>query len=303
MEEEGHELLLIDDLSRGKEEYLNWLEVETPLKIQDLRDYDADLLNEIDTVFHCACRIGGEQFLHGSHLKEITALQDNLAIDRNVFKSCIVNQVKKVIYTSSISVYNTKKQYETNNAIFKEEDLENDPIDPEGGYGWAKYLAEQQLWYMSQMDIKTSSLRIFKSYGPCDDYSPESGQVVCSLMRKAINYPEEDFEVWGDGSAKRCLLYIDDLIDAMMRVYGMKHPLNFNIGATKPTSIKQLANKIVKLSSKEIDIKWDESKKGGPKSRIPDLSRIETHTGWKPTTTLGKGLEVCWNWMEQQKCL
>ena len=53
---------------------------------------------------------------------------------------------------------------------------------------------------MSDFGIKTGVARIFKSDGPCDDYTEGSGQVVCSLFRKVINYLKEDFVVWRDGS-------------------------------------------------------------------------------------------------------
>ena len=71
---------------------------------------------------------------------------------------------------------------------------------------------------MSDFGIKTGVARIFKSDGPCDDYTEGSGQVVCSLFRKVINYLKEDFVVWRDGSIEWFLVYIDDLIDALLLI-------------------------------------------------------------------------------------
>lgn len=296
-------LVLVDDFSRGKQEYLDHLGVKAKCINGDLRNYDtAEILTKnIDTVYHTACRIGGMQFLHGTPEKELLALQDNLTIDNNLFRACIKNKVKKIIYTSSISVYNTKAQ-EVDNAIFSESSINKLAVDPEGGYGWAKYIGEKQLEMMSKCGIHTGVLRIFKSYGPCDDYSEESGQVVCSLMRKAVNYPKEPFIVWGDGSVARCLVYIDDLIDAIIKTEkllgGIDH-ITMNVGGNRPITIKELAEKIVKVSGKDIKIQYDTTKHGGPKSRIPDLSLIKKVLGWEPTTSFDEGISKTYEWMEK----
>jgi len=301
LEQLGHELILIDDFSRGKQEYLDYLDVSTKCHRCDLRDYKRTsvLLKDADEVFHTACKIGGVQFLHGSSEKELSALQENLMIDCTVFKACLENKVKRIVFTSSISVYNTKKQYQEN-AVFKEEDIVSDPINPEGGYGWAKYIGEEQLRMMSQCDMNVGVARIFKSYGPCDDYSDGSGQVVCSLCRKAINYPEERFIVWGDGTITRCLVYIDDLIDALIRLEKniTKKSLTVNIGGNRPISIKELAERIVRISGKDISIEYDPRKPSGPLSRIPNLSRARKMLNWEPTTDLEVGLKRTFLWMK-----
>ena len=299
LEDEGHNLILIDDYSRGKDSYLEDLSVKTKCLYADLRNqYEVVLFKDVDTVYHCACRIGGNQFLHGSNENELMALHDNLAIDNTVFKGCMKYNIKKIIYTSSISVYNTSAQ-NSPNAMFSEQDLEKQPLEPEGGYGWAKYIGEMQLKLMSS---KYGIARIFKSYGPCDDYSEESGQVVCSLMRKAINYPKEPFVVWGDGSVSRCLVYIDDLIDALLKIdkHLNKNNLIINIGGKRPIPIKELTESIVSISGKEIKINYDKSKPEGVRSRIPVLTKAKIELNWEPTTSLEEGLRKTYRWMKKE---
>jgi len=299
LEQEGYNLILLDDFSRGKQRYLDYLKVETECFNVDLKNYeDTEIFIEgADAVFHVASRIGGNQFLHGCSAKEVKALQDNMLIDRNVFTACQKYKIPKVIYTSSVSVYNTDNQQNSPNAMFKETDLEKQPLDPEGGYGWAKFIGEKQLQLMSG---KYGIARIFKSYGPCDDYSEESGQVVCSLMRKAINYPKESYTVWGDGTTTRCLVYIDDLIDVLLKIY---KDLNngstiINIGGKRPISVRELAETIIKISNKKIKIKWDKTKPTGVKSRIPILDKAKKEFEWQPTTSLKDGLKKTYEWME-----
>lgn len=304
LEQEEHDIVLLDDFSRGKESYLKYLGVKHKCVKIDLRNYDDTKLwiQGIDTVFHIASRIGGNQFLHGSNLNELAAFQDNIAIDRNVFKACEYYGIKKIVYTSSVSVYNTNSQTNSPNAMFVEEDLEKQPIDPEGGYGWAKTMGEKQLRLMSS---KYGIARIFKSYGSCDDYSEESGQVVCSLMRKAINYPKERYFVWGDGTTTRCLVYIDDLIDALLKIYKSldENSIIVNIGGKKPVSVRELAETIVAISGKDIRIEWDKTKPMGVKSRIPILDKAKKELNWQPTTSLRDGLKKTYEWVEEDlKC-
>lgn len=289
-------LVLVDDFSRGKKEYLDYLGVKAKCIDADLRvpEFADVLLKNVDTVYHTACRIGGMQFLHGSPEAELAALQDNLLIDTNVFRACIENKVKRIVFTSSISIYNTSRQ-SGDQAVFREDDFEKDPYEPEGGYGWAKAVAEKQLSYLSDLGMKVGVARIFKSYGPCDDYSEQSGQVVCSLFRKALT--QDKLVVWGSGNAKRCLLYIDDLVDGLISLGNFNGSLTVNFGAVSPTPIRELAERVVKTTGRNIPIEFDRTKAEGPLSRIPDLTRAKTVLGWKPKTPLEDGLKKTYAWM------
>jgi nucleoside-diphosphate-sugar epimerase len=294
-------LILTDNFSRGKQSYLDYLGVKTHCDELDLRNYDSAkiITKNADIVYHTACRIGGMQFLHGSPDAELRALQENLIIDTNVFRACIENKVKKIIYTSSISIYNTTRQLE-DYAVFREDDFESDRYEPEGGYGASKAMAEKQLNYMSKMGIQTGIARIFKSYGPCDDHSEQSGQVVCSLFRKALT--QDKLVVWGSGEVKRCLLYIDDLIDGLIRLAKWDGSLTVNLGASKPTSIRTLAEKVAEMvgetTGTKIPVVFDTSKPEGPMSRIPDLTKAKELLGWEPTTSLNEGLKKTYIFMK-----
>ena len=302
-EDENNEIYILDNLSRGKESYLK---EGVNFDFCDLRSYDEtmesfDLIEsfpyskDIDVVYHCACRIGGMQFLHGSKEKEFLALNDNLAIDRNVFKVCMKFKVPKIIYTSSISIYHTGMQ-NSPNAIFSESDLEKHPLDPEGGYGWSKYIGEKQLQMMP--DTSYGIARIFKSYGPYDDFSPESGQVVLSLMRKLLH--NEPYHVWGDGTVTRNLVYIDDLVNGLIKMGNSKENQILNFGGNKPISIKELAETTLKISGLKKEITYGNPSQNGPQSRIPNLQKAKKEINWEPTTDLETGLKKCWNWMNEQ---
>ena len=170
------ELILIDNLSRGKKRYLSYLGIKSGLFCEDSKNFRRmkELFRGVNVVYHIAARVGGMQHLHGSRINELKTIQENLVIDATVLKACLECDVPKVIFTSSISVYPTQHQMMKKAVIFKEDNIR--PLDPEGGYGWAKFLAEEQLKWMSN---KYAIARIFGTYGPCMDDSRNRSSDTC----------------------------------------------------------------------------------------------------------------------------
>jgi GDP-D-mannose 3', 5'-epimerase len=258
-----------------------------------------DSLKNTDVVYHFAAEVGSVQYLHGSEARELFALQANLTIDTNVFRACIENGVKTIVYASSVSVYPRHLQM-TGSAPFREEDSEN-PVEPEGGYGWSKYIAEKQLAMMTHMNVGVA--RIFHAYGKNIYLQKDKSQVIGSLMRKAIRYPEEDFVVWGDGFQKRCFVYIDDAAEALtlMEDYVSRDSaLTVNVGSQEEISVGELAKKIVSLSGKNIPLSFDRSQPTGVLQRVPSLEKIGRTLNWKPRTHIDSGLKVTYEWAVQR---
>jgi nucleoside-diphosphate-sugar epimerase len=150
-------------------------------------------------------------------------------------------------------------------------------------------------------DCRSDIARIFNAYGEYCEYEG-TAQVVPALIRKAINYPKEDFVVWGDGSRTRNLIYIADCVDALLKMEKKASypPLVLNIGNEKTTTIRELAETVVKVSEKEIPIRYDISKPVGPISRIPDTQRANTVLGWRAQTRLEDGVKRAYRWMAAQ---
>jgi GDP-D-mannose 3',5'-epimerase len=301
MIDQGREVSIVDDFSSGSLQNLSDLGVEQSCSIGDLRDYRfaRDSLRKAETVFHFAAEVGSVSYLHGSNMRELAALEANLVIDANVFKACVENGVKTVIFASSVSVYPFDEQLGSK-VQFKEEDSDR-KVNPEGGYGWAKYIAEKQLALMP--DTTYGVARIFHAYGKNIYLEPDRSQVIASLIRKAVRYPAEDFVVWGDGSQRRCFVYIEDALDALMRLEehaSTRGSLTVNIGSTEETTVRELADRILRLSKKDIPLRFDESKPTGALNRMPDLKRARDVLGWSPTTSFADGLEETYRWAEQR---
>nr|MDG6923868.1 NAD-dependent epimerase/dehydratase family protein [Nitrososphaerota archaeon] len=248
----GNTVVVIDDFSTGTRQNLVDLSVDVDVRVGDLADFSfaKKSLRGIEKLYHFAADIGNVAYLHGSDAEEQSALRRNLNIDTSVIKACIENHVRAVIYASSVSVYPVSEQEKGSKAILNEDASER-RVEPEGGYGWAKYIAEKQLELL--VDASVGIARVFHAYGPNVYLKEDRSQVIGSLIRKAIRYPREDFVVWGDGTQRRAFLYIDDFLDGLFRLdeyVETKGNLTVNLGSTEETTIKDLAETIIGISGK-----------------------------------------------------
>jgi len=293
--EQGREVVVADDFSRGKAQNLLDLGIRLDPRPVDLRDYQQALesLDGAENVFHLAARVGSVEFLHGSDMAELLALQANLTIDANVLKACLETGVKTLVYASSVSVYpiDTQQRYDV---LFTEDDVRY--INPEGGYGWAKLLGEIQVQWMR--GLNRGIARIFNIYGENEE-PDENAHVVPALMRKGILYPQEEFLVWGDGNQTRDLLYVADAVEALLTLEGKASspPVVVNIGSGEALPVRALANKIVEISGKAIEPSYDPTKPVGPLSRTADISRAKALLGWEPEVSLDEGLSRTFRWV------
>jgi GDP-D-mannose 3',5'-epimerase len=298
---DGHSVSIVDDFSSGSVDNLRGLGVDQGCVVGDLKNYDfaRRSLEGAEAVFHFAAEVGSVAYLHGSDAREVATLQANLAIDVNVFRACLENRVGRVIYASSVSIYPIDEQMGSK-VKFKEEDSER-KVNPEGGYGWSKYIAEKQLAMMP--GVSAGVARIFHAYGENIYLRPDRSQVIGSLIRKAVRYPKEDFVVWGDGSQRRCFVYVSDAVDALFRLYdhvGRNGSTTVNVGTNEEVTVRELAGMTIGLSKKEIPLKFDVSKPTGALNRMPDLERVKKVLDWSPTTGFAEGLERTYAWAQSR---
>ena len=309
----GREVIVASDISRLGIENPSGLGIESAdveLREADLSDYQQALraVKGADSVFHLAARIGNLQYLHGSQMAEFSALQTNLLIDANVFKACLESGVKKIVYASSCAVYPIDKQF-SHGCVLSEDDLLLDntqtfnakqrTANPDGGYGWAKFIGEMQLVWMKGIDIAIA--RIFNAYGENEPLG-EKAHVVGDIIRKAILYPQKKYVVYGDGKQSRDFLYVSDCAEALIRLEAKatNPPLTVNIGSGQAVSIGTIAEKVAALSQKDIDIKYDLKQPVGPISRTADMTKARATLDWQPEVSLNEGLKLTYRWITKR---
>ena len=296
----GYEVHVADNLWRGRIENLSddgqeILDLKSQFHQCDLRDYENCLKvsKGMDAVIHLADVVAGINFVFSN---ELFLYRANIVMNSNMLDAAIHNNVQKYIYVGTACSYPKAMQSELNPPSFKEEDAY--PAHPESSYGWSKLMGEYEC-ELAQKEgvIQTGILRLHNVYGPPCDMSPEKSQVIPALCRKAINFPKEEFVVWGSGLQRRAFLYVDDVVDAIVALMekGMMNGV-IQIGPDVSHSIAYIAEEIVRLSGKEIDIQFDSSMAEGDKDRTADSSRAQQILGWEQKVSIESGLERTFTW-------
>jgi GDP-D-mannose 3', 5'-epimerase len=148
--------------------------------------------------------------------------------------------------------------------------------------------------------IPICNLMFHNVYGsPCD--FGERSQVIPALIRKAINYPNEDFIVWGSGEQGRAFIHVNDIVNGI--VLALEKGLGngtIQLGPSVCTSIKEIALNVVDISGKEINPFFDRTKPEGDKARSADFTKAKNTLGWEPRISLKEGLLSQYKWIEKQ---
>jgi GDP-D-mannose 3', 5'-epimerase len=302
---QGREVLVADDFSRGSLRNLQDLDIRPAdicrsdiYPVIDLKDFSNALkiTKGADTVFHLAARVGSLNFLHGSDHSELEALLSNLVIDANVFRACIENGVKKLVYASSTAVYPIDMQ-NSYDAVFSEDSLKY--YNPDGGYGWSKLMGEIELPWIKGID--SGIARIFNIYGQ-NSFAGENPHAIVDLCQKAIKYPSVPFIVWGNGRQSRDYLHVSDCVEALLKLEekASQPPVVVNIGSGKAVTVDALVKNIMAISGKNIKIEYDASQPVGPLSRTADISKSAAILGWQPSIALDEGLRLTYAWLEKR---
>lgn len=164
------------------------------------------------------------------------------------------------------------------------------PIGPRSCYDEGKRCAETLFFdYHRQHDLDIKVVRIFNTYGP--RMHPNDGRVVSNFIVQAIK--GEDITIYGDGRQTRSFCYVDDLIEAFVRMMntekGFTGPVN--IGNPCEFSMLELAEKVLKLTGGKSKLIYQPLPVDDPKQRQPDISLAKNKLGWEPKVQLEDGLK------------
>lgn len=164
------------------------------------------------------------------------------------------------------------------------------PIGLRSCYDEGKRVAETLFMdYHRQAGVRIKIIRIFNTYGP--NMHPNDGRVVSNFIVQALN--NEDITIYGDGSQTRSFQYIDDLIEAMVRMMATDDDFTgpVNIGNSNEFTILELAEKVIKLTGSDSKITYLPLPNDDPRQRKPDISLAKEKLDWKPEIQLEEGLK------------
>jgi nucleoside-diphosphate-sugar epimerase len=254
-------------------------------------------VNGVDRVYNLAANMGGIGFITSVKAE---VMRDNVLINVNMLEAARKHEVGRYFYSSSACVYPTYKQESANVSPLKEEDAY--PADPDNEYGWEKLFTERLcMGYAEDFGLDVRIARFHNIYGPEGTYKggrEKAPAALCRKIAKASNPGK--ISIWGDGKQTRSFCYVDDClrgIDALMNSYYSK-PVN--IGSDRLVTIDEVADMLIKISSKKIVKVYDTSKPQGVRGRNADLSLVTRLLGWKPTVSLEEGLRKTYTWIEKR---
>lgn len=304
---ENWDVYVVDNLWRGTLENLNdetgkpVIDLESHFYNNDLNNYSEcqEVIGKTDYIVHLADIVAGIDYVFKNQGQ---IFRINNQINSNVFDCCRKagkTIVKGIIYVGTVCSFPITRQNKLNPEPLHENELF--PAYPESAYGWSKLMGQIELGYLEkETGIPCCTLMFHNVYGTPTDYG-ERSQVIPALIRKAVNYPNEPFNVWGSGLQRRAFIHVDDVVNALYFALekGWGHGY-IQIGPSVCTSIKEIAETVVTISGKDIDIFYDTSKPEGDKARCADYTKAKEVLGWEPKVSLEEGLKHSYEWIKKQ---
>ena len=294
--EDGHEVKCVDIKS-----------IDTWFQVHDLSEnYSLDLCvkenciemtKNVDFVINLACNMGGIGFIE-SHKAECMI---SVLINTHLLLACRENRVNNYFFSSTACVYNTNLQNKSFVKGLKETDAY--PAFPEDGYGWEKLFSERMCHHFAEdFGLNTKVARFHNIYGDLGTFDggrEKSPAALCRKIAKAKLLNQESIEVWGNGEQTRSYLYIEDCIDAILKLCGSDFSGPVNIGSEEQVSINHMIQIIEKISGYKVNKKYDITKPIGVMGRSSDNQLILEKLNWKPSFTLEDGLSKTFLWIEE----
>ncbi len=303
---EGHNIIGIDNLSRGKITNLkqacgSYFEDLKFIKA-DLTDFDkswVDAFNNCDLIIHLADVVAGIGFVFSN---ESYLFRNNLLINSNVSKAIYNSHPKRYIYIGTACSFPKELQLSNEPLPLTEED--QFPASPESGYGWSKLMGEIEAGYLSKEGITNSVvLSLHNVYGNYCDFSPKTSQVIPSICIKAISCAQNDkiLEIWGDGKQGRAFVHALDIINAIKLSFtrGANEGV-IQIGPSTCTSINEIANLVIKNVDQNIKLIHNLNRPVGDIGRCANYTKAKEILGWEPKIKLQDGISDLIKWLKFQ---
>ena len=271
-------------------EDVEWINADLTLE----KDVDR-CVSGVDIVLQFAAVTTGAKDIVSKPYIHVT---DNAIMNSLLLRKSFEHGVKNFIFPSCTIMYQKSE------TALKETDYDpTDEILPfYYGAGHTKVYLEKMCEFYSRLGkTKYSVLRHSNIYGPYDKYDLEKSHVTGASITKVMQSQDGKVEVWGSGEEKRDLLYVADMIECIDMVINNQTSAYelFNVGLGEAIKIKDLVQKIITISGKELTIHHNIDKPSVPTSLYLDCSLIKEKIGWSPKYTLEQGLEETIKWYKE----
>lgn len=292
LKERVREIIIYDNFSRGKREYIAECLSDSRCRIfpygGDIRDLDVldRAMEGIDYVFHLAAM----WLLHCRDFPR-TAFEVNVAGTFNVLEACVKHRIKKLIYSSSASVYGDAVQTPM---------TEDHPFLNRNFYGATKIAGEAMCTaFYDRYGLKIVGLRYANVYGPHQDQQAAYTGVIPLLLNRIDS--NEPVTINGDGSQAYDFIYVEDV--ARANICALKAPVDYgfyNVGTGVQTSIRDLVALILRLTGTNIPVEYrpydPQDVRQFVQSRVLSPIKAEKELGFRYSYSLEEGLRSLISW-------
>lgn len=259
-----------------------------------------------DEVYQLAADMGGAAYIFSGQ-NDANVMHNSALINLNVVLYASKFKVGKLFYSSSACMYPEHNQLDPNNPNCEEKSAY--PANPDSEYGWEKLFSERlYLAFARNYGLNIRIARFHNIFGEYSAYVGGKEKSPAAICRKVAEATDE-VEIWGDGTQTRSFLYIDECVEAVLRLMESDFKEPVNIGSEEMVSMNELAQMVIDISGKNLKIKniyGDEfiAKYGykcplGVKGRNSNNDLYKEKIGWAVSQPLKMGISKLYNWINE----
>ena len=269
--------------------------------IGDLRDqqFVRRLIDRrFDEVYQLAADMGGAGYIFtGDHDADV--MHNSSQINLNVLQTCVDRNIRRIFYSSSACIYPEYNQRDPQNPKCSEDSAY--PAAPDSEYGWEKLFSERMyIAYARNHGIEARIARFHNIFGPDGSWNDGKEKAPAAVCRKvAMAEDGGEIEIWGDGEQTRSFLFIEDCLDATLKLTRSDWSGPVNIGSEEMVPINQLVDIVSNIAGKEL-VKKHVDGPTGVRGRNSDNALIQERLAWKPRYSLEQGLRPTYEWISEQ---
>lgn len=286
---QGHHVLCVDNYFTGSKQNIDHLLDSKNFEIIR-QDVCFPLYVEVDEIYNLACPASPVHYQHDP----IQTLKTSVLGAYNML-GLAKRTGAKILQASTSEIYGDPVVHPQTENYWGNVN----PIGPRSCYDEGKRAAETLMYdYRRKHHVDSKIVRIFNTYGP--RMAVNDGRVVSNFIIQALN--NQPITIYGNGDQTRSFCYVDDLIDALLKVMAtdFKFTGPVNLGNPVEFTIKQLAETIIKMTQSSSQIIYETLPQDDPVQRQPDISQARTQLAWNPTIALEQGLNSTIKYFQEQ---
>jgi UDP-glucose 4-epimerase len=281
-----HEVIVLDDLSTGKECNVVHVRDKIDCRVGTITDLATvrDCCDGVDYVLHLAARASVPKSVENPIETNFVNINGTL----NVLVAARDAKVRRVVFAASSAAYGETPE------LPKIETMRADPVSP---YGVTKYVGELYGQVFERVyGLESVSIRYFNVFGPRQDPSSQYSGVLARFMLAALEGKQP--VIFGDGEQSRDFTYVDNVVDQTLRACEAKGASGkiFNGGTGARITLNDVVAMLAKITGKKIEARHEAPRTGDIRDSQADVSLAREILGYKPHVAFEEGLRRTWDW-------